>query len=93
MFDADLNCPCDVCKCTCTALYYRDHSAKLALQSQKEREDKMVGENQTKLAIFINFKYDVIDITKMNMKSMEGYKDTDDIIAKSVIDITKNTDL
>ena len=93
MFDDDLNYTCDVCECNCTALYYRDQSAKLAIQSQEEREDIFLPKNITKLSTFINFKLDVFDMSRSSMNNVNDNEKQDDVISRTVIGITKNTDI
>ena len=75
----------------CTSLYYRDQSAKLTIKSQKEREEKIGGMRQTKISVFIDFKPEVIDISKANIKCIEYNDGKDDLIAKTALDSTKNT--
>ena len=46
---------------------------------------------QKNLSAFVDFKLDVIDISKANIKSID-YKDRKDgVITKTAIDLTKNT--
>ena len=73
MFDAELNfSSCDICKWQYSVLYYRDQSAKLALQSQMEREKITKGMKQAILSAVLNFKSDIVDISKGNNVMMEG---------------------
>ena len=91
MFDQDLNCTCDVCACNCTELYYRDQSAKVVIQSQKEREEKTTPMKQTKLSAFINFEKDVYDMYQTNTAEVVDDKDHDDVITKTAIDLTQDS--
>ena len=93
MFDSNLNCTCDVCDCNCTALYYRDQSAKLALQSKAERQEKMTKMKDTKISAFFNFKADVFDMSRKNMAEVNDDDQQDDVIARTAIDMTKNTEI
>ena len=94
MFDADLNCTCGVCACQCTALYYRDQTSKLAMQSQIEREQKLTGKKQSKLSAFLSFKSDLIDLSRSNMNELtRQQKHGFDVLSKSAIDLTKSVDM
>ena len=94
MFDANLNCTCGVCACQCTALYYRDQTSKLAMQSQIEREQKLTGKKQSKLSAFLSFKSDLIDLSRSNMNELtRQQKYGFDVLSKSAIDLTKSVDM
>ena len=91
MLDQDLNYTCNMCSCKCTRLYYRDQSAKLAIQSKKEREEKTILMKETKLSAFINFENDMIAMSQTNMAEAVDEKNQDDAITKTAIDLTQNT--
>ena len=88
MFDAGLNCTCNICDCNCTILYYRDHSGKLEIHPQKEREENRSKAKQKKLSAFINFKADVFDISRKNIVKVNDNEQQYDIIDRTTIYIT-----
>ena len=63
------------------------------IQSQKEREEKRSRTKKVKLSAFINFKADIFDISRTNIVKVNDDEQQDNILARTVIDITQNTEM
>ena len=54
---------------------------------------KMTKMKDTKISAFFNFKADVFDMSRKNMAEVNDDDQQDDVIARTAIDMTKNTEI
>ena len=89
-YNTDFQYECPVCTCQCRVLFYRHDGKKLAVQSQKDREEKMNFRCQSKMDRFLGFNDSIVNQTKTKLVKLSSKSNTQDRSSTTVVDLVSS---
>ena len=75
----------------CTILSWPECKVSTSIAEGKRVEDE--GDETKKLSAFLNFKSEIVDISKGNNGTMEASTGNYNVLAKTTIDLTKKSEM